>query len=215
MASWEGGIRVPGIFRWPGVIPSDTEIDKPTSLMDVFPTVVHLGGGELPKDRIIDGRDLFPLLLKKTNHSEHEFLFHYCGNHLHAVRWYHKESNTVWKAHFVTPVFYPEGAVGCYDILLCACEGKNVIQHNPPLLFELSADPSESKPLPSHTNPYYKEVINKIEAAIAEHRKTITVVPQQLSYYNNLWKPWLQPCCGTFPFCWCNKVEDNGTDILS
>ncbi|XP_018426467.1 PREDICTED: arylsulfatase D-like isoform X1 [Nanorana parkeri] len=214
MAGWEGGIRVPGIFRWPGVIPPDTEIDKPTSLMDAFPTVVRLGGGELPNDRIIDGRDLFPLLLRQTNDSEHEFLFHYCGNHLHAVRWYQKESNTTWKAHFVTPVFYPQDAVGCYDILLCGCEGKYVIHHNPPLLFELSADPSESKPLPSHTNPYYKEVINKIEAVVAEHKKTITVVPQQLSFYNNLWKPWLQPCCGTFPFCWCNKVDDNGTDTL-
>ncbi|XP_073472490.1 arylsulfatase D-like isoform X1 [Aquarana catesbeiana] len=214
MAGWEGGIRVPGIFRWPGVLPSETEINKPTSLMDVFPTLVHLGGAELPTDRIIDGRDIFPLLLKKVNHSEHEFLFHYCGNHLHAVRWYQKESSTTWKVHFITPAFHPEDAVGCYDNLLCGCEGKDVIHHSPPLLFDLSADPSESKPLQSHTNPYYKEVITKIEAAIEEHKKTISVVPHQLSFYNNLWKPWLQPCCGIFPFCWCNKADNNGTDIL-
>lgn len=53
MAGWEGGIRVPGIFRWPGVLPSETEINKPTSLMDVFPTLVHLGGAELPTDRYV------------------------------------------------------------------------------------------------------------------------------------------------------------------
>ncbi|XP_068126035.1 arylsulfatase D-like isoform X2 [Hyperolius riggenbachi] len=216
MAGWEGGIRVPGIFRWPGVIPSDTVIDEPTSLMDLFPTVVGLGGGKLPTDRIIDGRDLFPLLTLKASQSEHEFLFHYCGNDLHAVRWHQKESTSgaVWKVHYVTPAFYPEGAVGCYHTILCGCEEKDVIHHEPPLLYELSSDPSESNPLSSQTSSYYKEVLNRVKTAVAEHQKTISVVPQQLSFYNNLWKPWLQPCCGRFPFCWCDKEENKEMNII-
>ncbi|XP_075052581.1 arylsulfatase D-like isoform X2 [Mixophyes fleayi] len=214
MAGWEGGIRVPGIFRWPGVIPSDTETDEPTSLMDIFSTVVHLGDGELPKDRIIDGHNLMPLLTKKTSSSGHEFLFHYCGNHLHAVRWHQKESGAIWKAHYVTPVFHPEGSVGCYDIIICACEGEHVVHHKTPLLFELSTDPSESNPLQPHVDPRYKAVLSRIEIAAAEHQKTISVVPQQMSSLNNLWKPWLQPCCGTFPFCWCDKEDNNGTHII-
>ncbi|XP_068121727.1 arylsulfatase D-like isoform X3 [Hyperolius riggenbachi] len=214
MAGWEGGIRVPGIFRWPGVIPSDTVIDEPTSLMDLFPTVVGLGGGKLPTDRIIDGRDLFPLLTQKTSNSEHEFLFHYCGSSLHAARWHEKDSGRTWKVHYATPAFYPEGAVGCYHTILCGCEEKDVIHHEPPLLYELSSDPSESNPLSSQTSSYYKEVLNRVKTAVAEHQKTISVVPQQLSFYNNLWKPWLQPCCGRFPFCWCDKEENNGTDII-
>lgn len=51
MGGWEGGIRVPGVFRWPGVLPAGTVIDEPTSLMDIYPTVVHLAGGILPQDR--------------------------------------------------------------------------------------------------------------------------------------------------------------------
>ena len=51
MGGWEGGIRVPGIFRWPGVLPAGRVIQEPTSLMDVFPTVVQLGGGQVPQDR--------------------------------------------------------------------------------------------------------------------------------------------------------------------
>ena len=51
MAGWEGGIRVPGIFRWPGVLPAGHVIHEPTSLMDVFPTVVQLAGGQVPQDR--------------------------------------------------------------------------------------------------------------------------------------------------------------------
>ncbi|RXN00614.1 Glycogenin-1, partial [Acipenser ruthenus] len=52
MGGWEGGIRVPGIFRWPGTLSPGSVIDEPTSLMDVFPTLVNLAGGELPKDSL-------------------------------------------------------------------------------------------------------------------------------------------------------------------
>lgn len=37
--------------------------------------------------RIIDGRDLMPLLQRQTPRSAHEFLFHYCNAYLNAVRW--------------------------------------------------------------------------------------------------------------------------------
>lgn len=42
--------------------------------------------------RVVDGWDLMPLLQGRVEHSEHEFLFHYCGVHLHAVRWHQKDS---------------------------------------------------------------------------------------------------------------------------
>lgn len=38
--------------------------------------------------RIIDGRDLMPLLRGETQRSDHEFLFHYCNFYLNAVRWH-------------------------------------------------------------------------------------------------------------------------------
>uniref|UniRef100_G1L3W3 Steroid sulfatase n=1 Tax=Ailuropoda melanoleuca TaxID=9646 RepID=G1L3W3_AILME len=85
--NWEGGIRIPGILRWPGVIQAGLEVGEPTSNMDIFPTVANLVGSPLPEDRIIDGRDLMPLLQGKTQLSDHEFLFHYCNFYLNAVRW--------------------------------------------------------------------------------------------------------------------------------
>lgn len=51
MGGWEGGIRVPGLFRWPGILPAGKVIDEPTSLMDIYPTLVHLAGGTVPQDR--------------------------------------------------------------------------------------------------------------------------------------------------------------------
>ncbi|CAM4399063.1 unnamed protein product [Lepidochelys olivacea] len=92
MGGWEGGIRVPGIFRWPGVLPADTVIDEPTSHMDIYPTVAHLAAGIMPQDRGDRRRNLMPLLQGKVQLSEHEFLFHYCGLYLHAVRWHQKDN---------------------------------------------------------------------------------------------------------------------------
>lgn len=205
MAGWEGGIRVPGIFRWPGVLPANIVIDVPTSLMDIYPTVVHVGGGILPQDRIIDGRNLMPLLQGRVKHSEHTFMFHYCGLSLHAVRWYQAETGAIWKAHYVTPVFNPEGAGACYGRRMCQCAGELVRHHTPPLLFDLSRDPREDTPLSPDTEPQFEAVIQNISRAVEEHQRTLTTVPLQLSGSNNIWKPWLQPCCGTFPFCWCDK----------
>ncbi|EHB03941.1 Steryl-sulfatase [Heterocephalus glaber] len=91
--NWEGGIRIPGILRWPRVIQAGLEIDEPTSNMDIFPTVAKVAGASLPQDRVIDGRDLMPLIQGKTRHSDHEFLFHYCNAYLNAVRWHPR--NTV------------------------------------------------------------------------------------------------------------------------
>ncbi|XP_008934799.1 PREDICTED: arylsulfatase D-like, partial [Merops nubicus] len=213
MGGWEGGIRVPGVFRWPGVLPAGTVIDEPTSLMDIYPTVVHLAGGILPQDRVIDGRNLVPLLQGRAQKSEHEFLFHYCGAYLHAARWHQKDSGAIWKAHYVTPVFHPPGAGACYGKGICPCFGEGVTHHDPPLLFDLSRDPSEAQPVRAETEPLFGTVVGKIGRAVEEHRRTLTPVPEQLSWHNAVWKPWLQPCCGTFPFCWCDK-EGDGTQSL-
>ncbi|XP_069616173.1 arylsulfatase H-like [Ranitomeya imitator] len=208
MGGLEGGIRVPGILRWPGVLPASTIIDKATSLMDIYSTVAKLGGGMPPQDRIIDGKDLMPLLQGMVPNSDHEFMFHYCAEYLHAVRWQHNISDTVWKVHYMSPKFTPEGAGACYGSKVCGCSDEKVIYHVPPLLYNLSNDPSEKNPLTSDSD-LYNEVLQTIQKAVAHHNATLHAVPQQLYGYNNMWDPRLQPCCGTFPFCWCNKQNDN------
>ncbi|KAM5197313.1 arylsulfatase L isoform 2-T2 [Hipposideros larvatus] len=208
MGGWEGGIRVPGIARWPGVLPAGWVIQEPTSLMDVFPTVVQLGGGQVPQDRVIDGRDLLPLLLGTVQRSDHEFLMHYCETFLHAVRW-HQRDRAVWKVHYMSPRL-PEGRGGaCEGELVCPCSGDNVVLHDPPLLFDLSRDPSESHPLTPDTEPLFYQVLETAQRAVEQHRRTLTPVPLQLDGLSNVWKPWLQPCCGPFPLCWCDREGDS------
>ncbi|XP_064339597.1 arylsulfatase D-like isoform X1 [Camelus dromedarius] len=205
MGGWEGGIRVPGIFRWPGVLPAGRVVHEPTSLMDVFPTVVQLGGGQVPQDRVMDGHSLMPLLQGDVEHSAHEFLFHYCGKYLHAARWHEKESGRLWKVHYVTPRFHPQGAGACYGRSVCPCSGEGVTHHDPPLLFDLSRDPSEARPLSPGSEPLYHAVVARVGQAVEAHRETLSPVPPQFSLGNIVWKPWLQPCCGTFPLCSCSQ----------
>ncbi len=61
-SNWDGGIRVPGIFSWPGVIKKNRALKEPAGLVDVLATLCGLLSLELPQDRVIDGSDLSPLL---------------------------------------------------------------------------------------------------------------------------------------------------------
>lgn len=63
--NWEGGIRVPGLLRWPGVIQAGLEVHEPTSNMDIFPTVVRLAGAPLPEDRYRDPGTLAVVSLRR------------------------------------------------------------------------------------------------------------------------------------------------------
>ncbi|MCS7239000.1 MAG: sulfatase [Thermoguttaceae bacterium] len=60
---YEGGIRVPWIARWKGVIPPGRKCATPICSIDLMPTLAELAGVKLPTDRTIDGQSLVPLLL--------------------------------------------------------------------------------------------------------------------------------------------------------
>ncbi|XP_037329187.2 steryl-sulfatase isoform X1 [Pungitius pungitius] len=207
--NWEGGIRVPGILRWPGNIPSGREVDEPTSNMDLFPTVVRLSGASVPVDREIDGHDLVNLLRGRVERSTHEFLFHYCNIYLNAVRWHPQNSSSVWKAFYFTPNFYPENETACFHTHTCFCSKGYVTYHNPPLLFDLTRDPSESTPLTPDKEPAFHSVLAAMEAAVERHRRSVEPVESQMSPWNLMWKPWLQPCCSTLAqLCRCGRDEE-------
>lgn len=61
--NWEGGLRVPGIFSWPGTIPAGRTIDTPAGLVDILPTICSLLDIAPPSNRHLDGADIAPLLL--------------------------------------------------------------------------------------------------------------------------------------------------------
>jgi len=62
---YEGGIRVPGILRWPGHTRPDSVSDQPISGVDVLPTLCDIAGIDLPEDRAIDGSSFLPVITGK------------------------------------------------------------------------------------------------------------------------------------------------------
>jgi arylsulfatase A len=80
MQTWEGGVRVPMIARWPGSIPPGRVSKSVGGLTDFLPTLVSLAGGELPSDRIIDGIDLWPIWSGQTDFISRYFAIHNAWN---------------------------------------------------------------------------------------------------------------------------------------
>ena len=91
-STFEGGMREPAVIRWPGKIPAGTVNDELLTAMDLLPTFAKLAGAEIPGDRVIDGKDIWPALSGKGN-SPHEAFFYHQRNTLQAVR------SGQWKLH--------------------------------------------------------------------------------------------------------------------
>lgn len=89
---FEGGFRVPMIARWPGIISEGQTSDAMVMNFDLFTTVLQMAGVNAPLDRIIDGKDIMPVL-KNDVESPHDTLFFYWRDNLWAVR----QRN--WKYH--------------------------------------------------------------------------------------------------------------------
>jgi len=75
-SNWQGGIRVPGIFYWPGKIPAGQVQSAPAGLVDVLPTVCSLLGIAPPEEIYLDGSDISALLTGKPDQfTRHQPLF--------------------------------------------------------------------------------------------------------------------------------------------
>ncbi len=84
--TFEGGLRVPAISRWPKKFAAGRVINEPLSALDLFPTLAALAGAAIPHDRVIDGQDVSDLLVRSQSPAKPRVLFHYFGPQLQAVR---------------------------------------------------------------------------------------------------------------------------------
>ena len=131
LTTWEAGHRVPFLAHWPGMIKPGTISNAIASHLDMMPTIAKLAGFTLPSNRSYDGINLGPVLFDGSDQG-HEFLFHPDSNGtLSAVR------HNQYKAYYTT-----YGGDG-------ACGGRHglTIDHEPPLIFDLSHDVAESTPI--------------------------------------------------------------------
>jgi arylsulfatase A len=85
--TYEGGMREPAVARWPGHIPAGLVCSEMALSMDLHPTFAKLAGASMPTDRIIDGKDIWPLMSGQSGAKTlHEAFFYYKGTGLQAVR---------------------------------------------------------------------------------------------------------------------------------
>ncbi|MCW5979265.1 MAG: sulfatase [Bryobacteraceae bacterium] len=147
-STWEGGVRVPFIARWPGRIPKAVVTPAFGTLMDVMPTCADLTGAELPDDRVYDGQNISSVLLENASGRE-PLMFYWYQARLRAVR------KGPWKMHLASN----QPATGT----------RAAERHHQPLLFNLDRDASESL----NVADSHPEIISELAALANRHRKSL------------------------------------------
>jgi arylsulfatase len=137
--SWEGGVRVPCIVRWDGQTLMGRQVNELAIGFDWLPTLAHLAGGNAPNDRILDGRDILPLILDPTAKSPHDTFFYYRGNGLEAVRYQQ------WKLHLAHPGKKGPTTRALYNLDGDVREQKNVADENPQVVTQLEGLAEQSR----------------------------------------------------------------------
>ena len=151
--TFDGGMREPTIFWWPGKLEHKIVTDMGSTL-DLFPTLCSLAGIGVPSDRVYDGFDLSPVLTGDAKDVRNE-MFYYRGTEVFAVRL------GAYKAHFITQSEYG---------------GEEPVAHDPPLLYDLNTDPSEKYDIAEQ----HPEIISQIKDLLIEHKKSVIPVENQL-----------------------------------
>ena len=87
-STWEGGVRVPAIVTWPGVIDAGRSSDGLVAFTDLVPTVTALAGaaGAVPTDRFIDGVDQTSFLVAPEGQSNRKYQYYWLLDHFSALR---------------------------------------------------------------------------------------------------------------------------------
>ena len=127
--TYEGGMRVPCIMHWKGKIPPGSSCDEIAATIDLLPTIAGLSGVELPNDRTIDGKNIWPLISGKEGaKTPHEIYFFYKGNSLESAR------QGKWKLRRSGK---KSQSIELYDLASDISESNNLAQENEALINEI------------------------------------------------------------------------------
>jgi arylsulfatase len=157
--TWEGGVRVPGIAYWKGMIEPGRVSDGLFDLMDLFNTSVALAGAEddIPDDRYIDGIDQTGFLLADDGQSERENVYFWLGAQLTAMRM------REYKVH--TKVVEPDASMLWIDMARLQDTALA------PWLFNLYIDPKEGYAVGHRMNAWQASLGAEMKAHGATFKK--------------------------------------------
>lgn len=193
-SSFDGGVRVPAIARWPGRIPPGQVSQEVVASIDVFPTILGAAGVKLPADRVIDGMDLLPLMAGQVSESPHDGVYAMASDKLRMIR------SGRWKLH----VRQPTPGFRCLDdasewkdlrgpdgwTIIAQFEQANPTQcpgvqtgpaPKPLMLFDMLTDKAEQRDVAAE-NPEVvarlREVFDRIDAQAPKEYPTLPRLPQ-------------------------------------
>lgn len=165
--TFEGGMREPTVFWWPGKLKSGVVMEMGTT-MDLLPTFCALSGTKLPNDRIYDGYDISPVLMG-TGKGERDEVFYYRGQKVYAVR------KGDYKAHFIIQNEYgTQTAHPITDPMLEIENSPTILEQ--PLLYNVNVDPAEKYNIAEE----HPEIVKEIKQVLEEHLKSIVPIENQL-----------------------------------
>ncbi|GAA1736047.1 hypothetical protein GCM10009809_34030 [Isoptericola hypogeus] len=145
--TYEGGMRVPFLVEWPGVVPRGATYREPGQLVDLLPTILAAVGARPDPGRVIDGHDLLTAWRTGRRVDRGDIFYYEGGNgRLNAVR------RGDWKLHVsraAGPYFTGRGFSSTAET---------------PQLFNLRTDPEESYDLSEHRPELVEELADTIRA---------------------------------------------------
>ncbi len=156
--TFEGGVRVPLIVRWPGVVKAGSETDALTANIDIVPTMLAAADAAAPKNEI-DGVS-FLSVLKEGKPSAREVFAYYYGDRLEAVR------KGKWKLHL------PHAYRSYVDMIPAERDGYPAKTHQLQIglsLYDLDKDPGEKVDLAA-AQP---ELVKELQALAESERKRL------------------------------------------
>jgi len=168
LTSYEGGLRVPCIAYWPGVIEEGISSSVLAHSMDWYPTLASLAGITVPEGILLDGRDLSPLLLGKTDKIP---AFNSTSSlngtipYRREFRLDHEWKEIFTQEEYINAFFYH----GSHGALSAVRSGKWKLWLHPELkLFDLEQDPGEHKPVNNW------EIKTKLRGMVIQFQREMT-----------------------------------------
>jgi len=135
---YEGGIRVPLIVRWPGVVKPASVSDVPVSSVDHLPTLAEAAGGPGPSS--VDGVSLMPLLKQQAGLERDAIYWHYPHYNFHQPLIPTRPCGAIRKGDCKLIEFYEDGFVELYNLREDIGERKNLARALPDQAAELRRD---------------------------------------------------------------------------
>lgn len=137
---YEGGLRVPFLMRWPGVIKAGSRTTQPALHIDLFPTLCDIAGVRPPASQPLDGVSLNPLLRNPGAHLGRDAIFwHFPAylRNLSGTGWRTTPAGAVRAGNFKVLEFFEDGRLELYNVVEDLGEKNNLLRSLPDKAAEL------------------------------------------------------------------------------